>query len=68
MLNFIDNQREIKIFEPKIISWKNFEISWISPGNLLEFHFQDLVATLLMSTDSDTDTSNLMPTDTDTDI
>ena len=33
----------------KIISWKIFEISWISPGNLLEFHSQDLVATLLFA-------------------
>ena len=51
MLNFIDNQREIKIFEPQNYLlekfWNLLDISWKSPGNLLEFHSQDLMATLV---------------------
>ena len=47
MLNFIDNQREIKIFEPQNYLQENFwNLLDIFTGNLLEFHSQDLVATL----------------------
>ena len=40
MLNFVDNQQEIKIFESQNYLLENF---W----NLLDFHSQDLVATLI---------------------